>query len=326
MTGSENVVPMTETKASRDLDAHISEVALRATEEDRSAVRQLTESRGDPRVVEVTPTIAALLIKGHNGFNRKLSISRANEYAGAMSRGEWELTHQGIALSEDGQIGDGQHRLVGVIISDLPQKFWFFFNFRNKLVDVIDIGGVRNSGDAIELAGIGDARIKAAVAKGVMSYESEADSGRVPRFTVRQVEAFVRANDDQLTSAIDISKEIILKCSEPVLSVGDSATAALLLARGGYHWNMVSGYISNIQLGIANYPEAPTTDLSRQFMRAKVSDKRKDSLNKKTKLALMCKGAELYALGKSVSRVTWKANKEGLPKTNPPVLNDVAAE
>jgi hypothetical protein len=326
MTTNENVVAMTETKANRELENLVKEAALLATSEDHATLKDLTEYKGEPKVVLVTPGLAALLLLGHNGFNRKLSASRAREYAGAMDRGEWELTHQGIALSEDSQIGDGQHRSLAVVISGKPQKFWFFFNFKKQLVDVIDIGGVRNSGDAIELAGIQDARLKANVAKSVMSYESELETGRISRFTVRQVENFVKANDDQLTDAILICKEIVEKCSEPVLSVADSATAALLLARGGYHRNMVSGYIGNIQLGVSNYPEAPTTDLSRQFMRARISDKRKDTLNKKTKLALLCKGAELFILNKSVSRVTWKPSKESLPRTNPPVVNDIAAE
>lgn len=36
-------------------------------------------------------------------------------FAEAMSRGEWMVTHQGIAFSSAGVLVDGQHRLAAVI-------------------------------------------------------------------------------------------------------------------------------------------------------------------------------------------------------------------
>lgn len=67
-------------------------------------------------IVSITPDVAnAYLLL--NSRNRKVRKTHVTKLAGAMTRGEWELTHQGIAISADGSIDDGQHRLLAVVES-----------------------------------------------------------------------------------------------------------------------------------------------------------------------------------------------------------------
>ena len=71
------------------------------------------------------------------------------------------------------------------------------------------------------------------------------------------------------------------------------------------------------QRGIASYPESPTVYLSRVFMKAKVSERRKDRMTKRERLALILKGAHLWSSNVSVSHVKWVAGKEKLPSPSP---------
>ncbi|AXE87602.1 hypothetical protein [Streptomyces sp. Go-475] len=49
--------------------------------------------------------------------NRKVSTVRVKRYAKAMAEGRWKLTHQSIAFDQQGNLIDGQHRLMAVIHS-----------------------------------------------------------------------------------------------------------------------------------------------------------------------------------------------------------------
>lgn len=67
----------------------------------------------------ITPEVAALLLK-NNGKNRPLRKAWVKELAGLITRGEWHLSHQAIAIDSDGVILDGQHRLHACVMAGIP--------------------------------------------------------------------------------------------------------------------------------------------------------------------------------------------------------------
>lgn len=70
------------------------------------------------KIVQVTPAMAKEWLS-KNPKNRKLSLPLARQYASDMKHGEWKLTHQGIAFDKNGNLLDGQHRLMGIVIADV---------------------------------------------------------------------------------------------------------------------------------------------------------------------------------------------------------------
>jgi hypothetical protein len=88
----------------------------------------------------VTPAIAEAWLASNYRENRKLRPPRIEEYALAMRNGEWKLTSQGIAISEDGELLDGQHRLNAVVQSGCSVWMWVFFGVASSAYLVIDNG------------------------------------------------------------------------------------------------------------------------------------------------------------------------------------------
>lgn len=68
------------------------------------------------KVVMVTPELAKEYIE-KNTHNRPLSKARVEQYANQMLKGQWRLTHEGIAFDEYGRLQDGQHRLHAIVKS-----------------------------------------------------------------------------------------------------------------------------------------------------------------------------------------------------------------
>ncbi len=313
-------------QALQDFENLIERVANEATSADREKIADLVNPEGTVRIGELSPPQAAVFFSEHQGHNRDFSLTKANYYADAMKRGDWKLIHQGLAFYRDGKIADGQHRLAAVTISDTTQKFVMFPNFGDGDVDAIDVGKVRSAGDAVQLLGVEDGRFKASVSAAAMNYENEVETGRKLNPTVIQVEKFVDANDEMIGEAVRMARQIWAKCAEPCMSLKQCAVAILLLRRGAYSANLAGGFVSAVQLGIADSEGAPAAILSKKFLKAKHSERRVNRINQRQMLAMICKGASLHVQGKAVteSAVKWNPKREPLPAAQPPVLSDAA--
>ncbi len=101
----------------------------------------------------ITPNKAKSLLK-ENNMNRPVSDRRVNHYAELMKSGKWHLTHQGIALSSDGTIIDGQHRLHAVIKSNMPIDFNITYNSDKETFKYVDVGYTRTTANIFAIEGI----------------------------------------------------------------------------------------------------------------------------------------------------------------------------
>ncbi|HEV8193129.1 MAG TPA: hypothetical protein VGP82_16835, partial [Ktedonobacterales bacterium] len=74
-------------------------------------------------VRKITPALARELLK-RNTNNRALRPAHVDMLRGTMQRGEWQVTHQGLAFADDGELLDGQHRLEA--LGTMPDDFFCF--------------------------------------------------------------------------------------------------------------------------------------------------------------------------------------------------------
>lgn len=96
-------------------------------------------------VIDVTPAIARRWLSQNNNV-RNIIPAVVENYRGIMERGEYVLTHQGIAFDSTGLI-DGQHRLTA--ISAMPDGFRVKMLVAKNLPDkaklAMDIGKKRDA-------------------------------------------------------------------------------------------------------------------------------------------------------------------------------------
>lgn len=99
----------------------------------------------------MTPEDAAQMLR-RNTHNRPLNQRRVDDLVHAIKTGQWKLTHQGIALSRDGVLQDGQHRLMAISRAGIPVEIQVS-EVDSEIFDVIDTGRARGPRDALALAG-----------------------------------------------------------------------------------------------------------------------------------------------------------------------------
>ena len=107
----------------------------------------------------ITPEIAKEYMT-HNVANRTIKSKHLDEIVRDMKNGNWKLTHQGIAFDRKGNLIDGQHRLMGVILSGATVQMMVTRDLDDGAILNIDNGSMRQIGDVYKieaaLNGVGD--------------------------------------------------------------------------------------------------------------------------------------------------------------------------
>lgn len=110
------------------------------------------------QIMTVTPRKAAELL-AKNGHNRSIRKHNVERFVRIIERDEWELSDSCLVLDMDGNILNGQHRLLSIVKAG--EMFdWFksvemvvLFGAEPKSQDIMDTGLARRTADALQLRG-----------------------------------------------------------------------------------------------------------------------------------------------------------------------------
>lgn len=102
-------------------------------------------------VVTITPKMATKMLERNASFQRKVRNSQVRTLVHAIQRGEWQLTHQGIAFDVDGKLIDGQHRLLAIIAAGVPVEVFVITEAATESFIVLDTGKTRDTADLLAI-------------------------------------------------------------------------------------------------------------------------------------------------------------------------------
>ena len=102
-------------------------------------------------IVDVTPELAKFWLDSNN-FNRPKKPEVVVKYVRQIREGRWRLTHQGVALTDQGVILDGQHRLFAVMECGITIPMRIFLNEPAENFAVIDCGQNRSNLDTVRMS------------------------------------------------------------------------------------------------------------------------------------------------------------------------------
>lgn len=97
--------------------------------------------------ITVTPLQAANWLDSGNYENRAVRKAWVKELAGMIRRGEFKLTHQGIAFDCFGRLIDGQHRLMAIVEAGVSVQTLVTFNAEASIFNALDCGARRSFAD-----------------------------------------------------------------------------------------------------------------------------------------------------------------------------------
>ena len=98
----------------------------------------------------ITPEMARKYL-GTNYLNRAMRATWVEQLADTIRRGQWSLTHQGIAFDVNGRLLDGQHRLMAITQAGIAVECLVTRDLPEEVYRHIDAGKVRNLSDRVRL-------------------------------------------------------------------------------------------------------------------------------------------------------------------------------
>lgn len=101
-------------------------------------------------VETITPAQAKKYLQS-NTENRSIRKGWVERLAAMIVKGEWHLTHQGIAFSKDGRLIDGQHRLLAILEANKPAQMMVAREIEEEAYRHIDGGAPRVLSDRLKL-------------------------------------------------------------------------------------------------------------------------------------------------------------------------------
>lgn len=117
----------------------------------------------------ITPAMAQKMLDrtAAAGFeNRSLSKSNVRRYANDIQNGNWkDCTAECIKLTDDGIVVDGNHRLHGVIMANMPAPFWVATGVSLEAFQYLDQGKPRTLSDIMKISGWRDPNALAVTGK-----------------------------------------------------------------------------------------------------------------------------------------------------------------
>jgi hypothetical protein len=103
------------------------------------------------RKVLVTPEMAEQMLE-KNKNNRKVRYDKINQYAKDMLSDRFrEDTGELIKLSTEGDLLDGQHRLLAIVKANKPYYFHIAYGLKKDIFSVIDSGTSRSASDVFKI-------------------------------------------------------------------------------------------------------------------------------------------------------------------------------
>lgn len=103
------------------------------------------------KIITITPEMATSFLE-RNTKNRPVRKSVVNFLKNSILRGEWLITHQGIAFDEHGTLIDGQHRLLAIVSANTPVEAMVTWGIQRDAFSVIDTITPRKISDLLGIS------------------------------------------------------------------------------------------------------------------------------------------------------------------------------
>jgi hypothetical protein len=137
-----------------------------------------TNSQLNATIVTIGPDLARYYLS-KNKKNRLFNAKHVHFLANEIRTGNWKLNGDTIVLNDERLI-DGQHRLMAVLMADLPITTLLVTGVSSDVFDTIDIGKKRTSADVLHIEGEKHTTVTAAALSLIEQIKtSQVDNGRI---------------------------------------------------------------------------------------------------------------------------------------------------
>lgn len=242
--------------------------------------------------VMVTPDIAAEFLRS-NSTNRPLRRKKVDQYARAMTDGQWQETGQPIIFSKSGRMIDGQHRCAAVMKAGVTVAMTIVRGVADAAFTAIDDSAPRTLADILAIEGWApwEARSGATAARYALAYQHGSRKLNLS-FANAVARDFVFNHPDLMTSV-----ELLAKLPRKPSPTPHSLGAFLHFEMAKLDRDAADRFIRQLWTGENLGPDDIVLQLRNRLLARLLGTK---------------KGAELETIAEAVIRV-WNSYRRGKP-------------
>lgn len=130
----------------------------------------LEQGKPGVAVLHITPEVARSILE-KNEENRKVSPTKAAQFASDMTEGRWAFNGESIVIADDGSLNDGQHRLVAVVTSGVAIDSVVAYGVPRETRFTVDQGLSRSAAAVYAMKGGAHSNEATKVARLAIAYE-----------------------------------------------------------------------------------------------------------------------------------------------------------
>lgn len=281
------------------------------------------------RVEKVTPKRAQeWLDRSHDVTQRSLNKGRVEKIVHALLMGQWQLTHQPIAIDPTGRVFDGQHRLHAIVIAgaenpDLVAEVLVAWNAEPASFDVIDTGGARTPADTLKIAGFANVNVLAAAVRATIAYDAVSGTTRPWSSVTRTVTSAdtlawlnTKGNRQKASAALQISDRVSRGVGRygTKSSLGAAALIAMTRTDSAVGAEALHEFFERLSDGALLASNSPILALRRWFIGDTGFSRIAAAYRAQTAIAVTIKAMNDYVVGRERSVVTFKIGIEPMPE------------
>jgi hypothetical protein len=188
---------------------------------------------------------------GRNNRNRHVRSRKVDEFARDMSAGNWQFNGDTIRISANGNLLDGQHRLLAVVQSECTIKFLVVSGLAESSQDTMDIGAKRSMADQLALSGEVSTNQLAAVLRKVMILDSQRGWNRTAAPTYAEMRAYFTEHPE-IRFATDVAQQSRTELPCPPSVIGATYQICAAIDRSAANVFFVDQLINSIGLRVGD--------------------------------------------------------------------------
>jgi hypothetical protein len=259
----------------------------------------------------IAAELAAQWLAERNYGNRRLNENTYSKYARDMACGRWELNGEPIIFSDAGRLIDGQHRLKGIVVANVPVQVLVIEGIPDKAFSTINTGKGRSLSDVLTIGGHKHSALLSAALQWVMRLETRnlVNVKTQAKFSFTQAECKDALADhpdlEKSVSFIGNSSTAVKKIASPGL------TAALHYLFGKRDETMAAAFFDALGTGTGLHEDEAVYLLRERLIANRASAAKLPIV---TMAALFVKAWNATVSGAKVRRLSWKATTEDFPQ------------
>lgn len=284
------------------------------------------------RTEKITPKRAQeWLDRSHDLSQRTLSRHRIDRLTRAILSGQWQLTHQPIALDTNGRVLDGQHRLTAIVEAgqqnpELEVELMVAWDSDPATFGVIDTGAARTTSDSLKIAGYHDTNHLAASTRALIAYRATVgttDSFERAARALTTVDVMRYLNDTEnaqrARNAVQLGARIGMGVGRVGIR-GAIATTIMIASedaeakRSALGTDAMFEFFERLIDGAMLSQNSPILALRRWFIRETGFARLPGNVRRPSAIAVTIKAMNDYALGRDRQLSIWRPGLEVMPR------------